>query len=614
MTAATMTGTQYRAAELERATRKDDRTIELSFASTTPVRRYWGLEVLSLDKGAVRLGRLNKEGPLLLDHDTRCLVGKVVRAWVADGKARAVVRFGTQALANEAWEDVQNGIRTGVSVGYVVHHVTETTKSGDRESTFLVDDWEPFEVTLAPVPADVEVGIGRSMTPPAPRGAAPSEGATTMSTDAQRELQELKRREEIRQLGDTYAEYDTADLVRQFCDNGGTAEDFQKALLAKLASRSHPMVTSHDDTGERGRLGLSRRDLSRFSVLRAINALANPSDRRAQQAAGFEYEVSRAYADQTGRVPRGLFIPHEAMQRDLQYGGGGTGANLVATELLAGDFIGLLRAKSVAMRLGTTLDGLHGNVAIPRQTGGAAVSWVAEGSTVGESTPTFDQVQLSPKTCGTYTDITRRMLLQSSPAAEQLVIDDLARTIGLGIDAAAISGTGSSTQPRGILSTAGVGAVVGGVNGQFPDWPTIVRFESVVAAANAEADRMAYLTTTGIRGLLKGTEKVAGSGAFCWEDAGAQANADGRLNGYAAHVSTQVPSNLTKGTSVGVCHAIIFGNWADLLIGLWSTVDLVVDPYTQATTGAVRVTALQDADIALRHAASFAVQLDALAS
>ena len=115
---------------------------------------------------------------------------------------------------------------------------------------------------------------------------------------------------------------------------------------------------------------------------------------------------------------------------------------------------------------------------------------------------------------------------------------------------------------------------------------------------------MGYLTNAKVRGKLKTTSKVSGQNGFIWED--------GMLNGYKASVSNQVPSNLTKGTSSGVCSAIIFGNWSDLIIGQWGTLDLMVDPYSGSTSGTVRVVALQDVDIAVRNAVSFSAMLDAL--
>ncbi len=83
------------------------------------------------------------------------------------------------------------------------------------------------------------------------------------------------------------------------------------------------------------------------------------------------------------------------------------------------------------------------------------------------------------------------------------------------------------------------------------------------------------------------------------------------LNGYPAHVTNQVASDLTRGTGTGLS-AIFFGNWSDLLIGHWGTLDILVDPYTGGTAGTVRVIALQDVDVAVRQPASFSVMLDAI--
>ena len=87
---------------------------------------------------------------------------------------------------------------------------------------------------------------------------------------------------------------------------------------------------------------------------------------------------------------------------------------------------------------------------------------------------------------------------------------------------------------------------------------------------------------------------------------------DTPLNGYAAAVTNSVPSNGTVGTSSGVCSDIIFGNFSDLIIGMWGGLDLMVDPYSKSTTGAVRVVVMQDCDVAVRHPESFAAKQDCL--
>ena len=147
--------------------------------------------------------------------------------------------------------------------------------------------------------------------------------------------------------------------------------------------------------------------------------------------------------------------------------------------------------------------------------------------------------------------------------------------------------------------------MIGGANGAAPTWAHIVELESDVAVLNALVDDMAYLTNAAVRGKLKTTSKVSGQNGFIWE------NGDTPVNGYRAAVTNAVPSNLTKGTGTNLS-AIIFGNFRDLVIGMWGGLDLMVDPYTGSTAGTVRVLALQDVDVAVRYTESFATMVDAL--
>jgi HK97 family phage major capsid protein len=322
--------------------------------------------------------------------------------------------------------------------------------------------------------------------------------------------------------------------------------------------------------------------------------------------AGLELEASRAVADKVGKKAQGIYLPMDVMARDLTAGTNSAGGYTVGTDMMGGSFIDLLRNRMMVMQMGARLmTGLNGNVAIPRQSGGATAYWVAENGAITESGQTFDQVTMSPKTIGALTDISRRLLLQSSVDVEALVRDDLASTIALALDLAAINGSGSSNQPTGILNTSGIGDVAGGTNGLAPTFAHMVELETDVATANADIGALGYLTNAKVRGKLKQTEKASSTGQFVWDGNG--------VNGYNAMVSNQVPSTLDKGTSTGVCSAIIFGNWNDLIIGQWGAgIDVMVDPYTGGAAGTVRVRAMQDVDIAVRHAASFSAMQDAL--
>lgn len=599
-----------------RSADKDARTIELAFSSEQPYERWWGIEILDHAVESVRLGRLRSAGPLLMDHNTRDQVGVIESVRIdADRMGRAIVRFGQSVRAQEIWQDVLDGIRQNVSVGYMIHASKLVETDGDVD-TYRITDWEPMEISIVSCPADTSVGIGRS--------AADGGESPILETQPQQEMRSMttiaadpKTAPDVAAIeraavekANTAANQRVADIMaigKMFGRHGGeakaaaalqagkTVEQFRQEMLEHMASQPVPTAD----------IGMSQKEVKQYSFLRALNALANPTDRKAQEVAAFEREVSDAVASKMGRSAQGLFVPQDVQRRDMVVGTPAAGGNLVATDLLAASFIDMLRNRMMVISMGAKLlTGLQGNIAIPRQTGGATAYWVAEGNAPTESQQAVDQVTMSPKTVGAYTDISRKLLLQSSIDVESFVRSDLATVLALAIDLAAINGSGASNQPTGLLSASGVGVVPGGTDGAAPAWSHIVALETAVAVANADVASMGYLTNAKVRGKLKTTSKVSGQNGFVWEDGKT-------INGYTAGVSNQVPSNLTKGSGTNLS-AILFGNWADLVIGQWGTLDLMVDPYSNSTSGTVRVVALQDVDIALRQAASFAVMKDAI--
>ena len=621
----------------------EKRTVELSFSSEEPYARWWGTEILDHGSKSVQLGRLNNGASLLMDHNTRDQIGVVEKAWIKGRKGFAIVRFGKSARAEEIWQDVQDGIRKLVSVGYrILNLVLEKEEDGDP--TYRATEWEPYEISFVAVPADTTVGVGRDGEPvgfdprtliheedndmnmrrndggaaPAPTTAAPAAPATQQVLEAvpaapagpsEAEVRQMER-ERIANIRAMGTRLDCVELADTAIADGRSVEAFIRDYQ-NAAGPASVIRTAEDPA-----IGMSDNDKKRFSFLRLLNAIANPNDRGAQEAAAFELECSaesRRKRDKTDT--RGESVPIDMLratidgnQRDLTVGTATAGGNTVATDLLASSFIDMLRNAQVLPQLGARyLNDLNGNLAIPRQTGGASSYWVAESGSPTESQQAFDQVTLSPKTIGGFTDVSRKLLLQSSIDVEAFVRQDLATALGLGIDLAAINGSGSSNQPRGVLNTSGIGAVTGGTNGASPDWADIVDLETAVAADNAAIGALAYLTNAAVRGKLKKTEMFSGTnGLPVWE------KGEQPLNGHRAVVSNQVPSDLDKGTSTGVCSAIIFGNWADLIIGMWGGLDLMVDPYTNSTSGTVRIVALQDVDVAVRHPESFAAMVDAL--
>lgn len=579
----------------------EKRTVELAFSSeTTDVVRYYGTEILDHSPKSIRLGRLNDGGAVLVNHDYDQQVGVVEKATVdADRKGRAVVRFGKGAAADAIFQDIVDGIRRKVSVGYIVHGMVleSSTDSGD---TYRITDWEPTEISIVAVPADNSVGVGRSevqqpekrtvkmdpnqepekKTPPA----EPQVDRAKIEKDVR--ATELKRINDLEAVGEKFKGFGGTELARKAIAEGWSVDQLNAQILERAGDKK-PVPDA--------KIGMTDKDTRSYSFLRALHALANPSDKRAQDAAGFEREVSEEAVKKTGRAAQGLIVPYDVlvapMRRDLVVGTGTAGGHTVATNLLAGSFIDMLRNRMVMDRLGATvLNGLVGNIAIPRQTSGATAYWVAESGAPTESAQAFDQVTMSPKTVGAFTDYSRKLLLQSSIDVENFVRMDLTKQIAIEIDRAALYGSGSSNQPLGLKNVSGINTK--DFAAAAATFAEIVALETEVAADNADAGTLAYLVNARGRGALKTTEKASSTGQFIW-------GSDNLVNGYRAEVSNQV-----EGTA-GSTEDHFFGNWADALIGFWSGLDLTVDPYTGSTAGTVRVVALQDVDVAFRHPQSF---------
>jgi HK97 family phage major capsid protein/HK97 family phage prohead protease len=574
----------------------ESRTMEFPFSSELPVERWFGDEVLSHNAGAADLKRLNDGAPLLFNHNMDEIVGVVERAWIdKDKRGYAKVRFAKTARADEVMGLVNDGILRNVSFGYRIMDMVESKKSG--QSTYTATRWEAYEVSMVTIPADPTVGVGRAEAnekravnltredPPAQPAETTNEDTMSEQTvdiqtiATQAAEAERSRIASISALGERFKQQ---DLARTLIDSGKSLDEARAAILESISVEQKPVTGTETD------IGLTQKEVREYSFLRAMNALANPGDRAAWEAAAFEREVSEAGAKAAGKSSRGIFVPSEILRnkRDLTAGTNNAGGFTVATDLLAASFIEMLRNRAVVMRSGATmLSGLVGNIAIPKQSAAATAYWVAENSAPTESQQTLAQVTMSPKTVGAFTDISRRLLNQSSIDVEAMVRRDLSSVIGLAIDAAALYGSGSSNQPTGIKNQTGVNTKDFAATN--PTFAELVAMETEVATDNADIGTMVYLFNPAQRGALKTTEKATNTAQFVWEPGNT-------VNGYRTETSNQV----TAGD-------VFFGNFADLIIGMWAGLDLMVDPYSGSTAGTVRVVALQDIDIAVRNAVSF---------
>jgi HK97 family phage major capsid protein/HK97 family phage prohead protease len=585
----------------------EKRTMEFPFSSELPVERWFGNEILSHKSGAANFERLNGGAQLLFNHDMDRYIGIIEKAWMGeDQRGHVRVRFSKNQDAEQIMKDVEDGILRNVSFGYMIDEFDEPQASTKGEMpTYTATKWSPFEVSIVTVPADPTVGVGRSMIETVDelealiKRSAPPEKTIEIENAGDHlpaeinqgeKMSELEiraeavrsERERVAAISALCEKHGQKELARELINGDKSVDEARAAVLERIGAAQKPVNT------DAGVVGLTEKEVRSFSFRKAILAQMHPSDRKIQDEARFEKEVSLAAQDKAGKTARGFMVPVDVLRskRDLSVGTSTAGGNLVSTDLLASSFIDLLRNKSALQQAGAmVMNGLTGNIAIPRMTGGATAYWVAESAAPTESAQAFDQVAMSPKTLGAYTDYSRKLMLQSSVDVESIIRDDLAKVIALAIDLAGLYGTGSSNQPLGLKNVTGLNTSDFAAN--IPTWAEIVGLETLVSAANADVASMKYIMNASGRGSLKTTVKASNTGLFMYENGG--------VNGYPAVISNQVAAN-----------DFWFGVWSDLMIGFWSGLDILVDPYTASTTGTVRVVALQDCDVAVRHAVSFA--------
>lgn len=619
-----------------------DLVVDMSFASDEPYERWWGIEVLDCSPESVRLGRINDGGALLFNHNWSELRGHHVPGSVrcdADGVVRGRVAIAWAADDGKTVKLVQGGHLTKTSVGYEIYQIVEqtTAKSGETISrtldgslfervltrshaaapgdvaafrraldaaagaferaaneptTYRVTDWEILENSLVTVPADTTVGLGRSLASdpqPEPESVKeqfkmtiPQDTPDVAAIERAAADKAQKRISEIAALGDQFKDFKGArEMADAAIRNGEPLDVFTGKLMKHIS-----------DNGQRWQpeIGMSQQEVKRFSLMRAISAMATGDWRGAE----FEREASDAVAQklkasgiERNGSDRGFMIPLEVQRRDLVVGTATAGGNAVATDLRPQDFVELLRTRQLSAELGISrLAGLVGNADITRQTGAAAAYWVGENAAGTESQQTLGLMQLRPKGLVAYTEVGRLLRQQMTPDADMFVMNDLAKQLAIAIDAAVFAGTGTGNQPTGILSTSGIGSVTG----TALDWAKVLEFQTDVAGANALNRNCKYVTTPVVAALLAQRARFANTDTPLW----AGNILDGEVGGFPAHASTNLPAA-----------TMIFGDFSEVVQAEWGVLEIDVNPYANFQAGTIGIRAFHYVDIGVRTPGAF---------
>ncbi len=575
---------------------EESRTVNLAFSSEEEYSRADGGEILDHNPESVLLDRMADGAPVLVDHDPTDHVGVVEKAVIDGDKiGRAQVRFGKSARATEIFQDIVDGIRRSVSVGYkVMETAVERAAEGEDLGAYRVTKWQPIEVSLVSIPADSTVGVGRNTqdeetkmdnekveikaeevietpkveTPPVP----------TIDVDHEREAAVSAERKRVAAISDLGDKAGHRELAQEFIKTGGSVAELNAAIVSRMTEDT-PVIEAKE-------VGLTQKEAQSFSFVKAIRAMANPGDRKAQADAGFEREASDAACKAYGKEARGFMVPNETLSvRADERQNTVDDAALVAEDHLGGSFIEILRDNLVVNQLGIKrLSGLRGDIDIPLQDGSMQAYWVAEDASPANSEATFGSRKASPKTVAAYNDITRRLLIQSDPSIEALIRTDMAYVMAQAIDKAALSGDGTGNSPVGVISTVGISKIPSATI----TWADLIDMQTALDSDNALQGSLSYVLNPVQAGVAKQTAKATGEAIML------MSVNPGAIAGYPAHVTNQMDDG-----------EWLYGDWSQLIMCEWSGLDLMVDPYSLSTSGGVRTTAFHDVDFVVRHAESF---------
>ncbi len=597
----------------------ENQTMPASISSEAPYERWFGMETLSHHPDAVDLSLAKKNGlPILLNHDHRKVVARMHGIELRGDRLLGTIHFSNTQEGADLFQDVKDGILTDMSVGYRVNEMEDRTdyNSDNNLSDYLVTKWQPFEASIVAVPADPTVGFNRSYSEGCIPENTPQHLLLSRADDFQKTVSEVNLN--TRKMGSVH---DVNSVLKSYCsdmekskrqavfeyandiceealneksNNGSELVDLINKKILVLTTSAE--VLKHDtaqDLYSRGVLGMNEdRQFSITNVIRCM--VAKPGEKTPD--IGYELEVSQELRHQLGKKGDGLLIPLTTRAVTV----GGSGSNIVATDLRPESFIDILRARSQILNLPvTTLNGLVGNVDVPRQTGSATGEWGNfDGTTaLSASDITLDKISLTPKTVGGLVTFSRKLIMQGTPDIENLVRQDLARVLAEQVDIKALQGDGTGNTPRGILNTAGIGSGTY-VNGGDPTYANIVGMEGNLATNNADSGSMAYITTPTLMATMKTTDVGTDTGSFIWSSSSERGQ--GQVNGFPAHYTTNMPAG-----------AVLFGNFSDMVVGNWGALELDADPYTGFAKGNVSIRAFMDVDFGVRHPESFTVLTEA---
>lgn len=570
---------------------EEDRTIEFVFSTAAKDRHRTVLNQSGWD-----LDSFNRNGIAGYMHDVYGdgtkpdpddIIGRA-SAWVEGPYLKGNITFEPANLnekADKIYRKIQFGSLNAVSVGFIEKGKGRMgTEEGEDTEAYYFEGQELIEISVVNIPSNPEALKARDFTP-----------YLELITDLTKQVINNNQMEE-KVKNDLPGTSKVEVEVKIDSSKLDSAIDrlIEAVKPADVIPGPMPVQEAKDERYAR----------ENFSLRKAILKFADPRT----PFDGLEKELHEEGLKQNRDAgikgnPEGFLVPNYLTRATLQATVTAAGGAAVATDLLG--LIDTLRKKMVIMQAGATLmDGLQGNISIPRRSADSTAYWRSEGGVATQSDPTYESVTMEPHRLTAYSRFSRQLLRQSSFSVEAEVRDVLNYAMRYELEKTAFDGAGTSHEPQGIFSNSSVNNADHGSNGTVITWENIVGLESMVAADDALSGTLAYITNTTMGAYLKTLVKNTYQGGFIWEGFTGLASG-GMVNGYNAYVTNVLSKALTKGTGTGLS-PIIFGDWSALLVGNWGAQEFIVDPYSRIAYDEVNVVTVGYFDFALKHPQSFA--------
>ncbi|NJK56916.1 MAG: phage major capsid protein [Pleurocapsa sp. SU_5_0] len=594
----------------------EERTIELSVSSDTPYYRWFGYEELDHSPEAVDLTRFNDGANVLFNHNRDDYIGVIQKAWLDGGRLYNKIKFDTHELAEKIYQSIKSGIIRNVSIGYEINEMALITQRDDID-VYRAVRWTPFESSIVTVPADHTVGINRSYFVIG-EGEDLGGNVSEVKDMPKSSIEELtiginekdivtSERERVQGIYALVKKYGHAELAQRAIEESLSIESARSLYLDKVnfEEKQNPVAAGVSP------VGMSRKQRQQYSAIKAIGYAAGLI---AKDKVGLELEVSQALTERTGKAPKKIYIDQSelvAYRAPYETGVPAAAGDLIETELLSDRFVEQLFNQSAFLEMGVTyLRDLTGNIEIPRESTYSNGYWIGEKAIIPESEGTFDKISLAPKKLAVLSKMTFEMLEQSSIDLERLVRARLIRGLALELDRTIGFGSGIGSEPLGIASHPEVKSIVLGVNGAPLTWEGLIDMQTELSAANALTDDTSgYVINARTRGkLMKTLDQPTGGGNWIYQSQGGNM---GSIAGYKALCSNQIPNNLVKGTASNLT-AAFFGDFSNVLLGIWSGMDVMANPYSEFNQAIIQIRAMQLADLNLTRGDYFVVATDVL--